>query len=183
MRRARPGERLRGAPSTAAAWLLAVLLPSIGCNEEHYQFLPDGWEDDAAAEGFDGVVEADGEPEGVDDVPDADGVEDGDATLSCGPAEDGGDGAASCPGGLACCGHEEELRCVDLDTDPGNCGACGEGCGEGAVCDGGECGCPAGLVNCDGDCVSVADDPDHCGRCDLACDDGFVCVSGICEPT
>lgn len=40
-----------------------------------------------------------------------------------------------CPPSLRACGK----KCVDLTTDPANCGLCGSACPAGAVCSGGEC--------------------------------------------
>jgi hypothetical protein len=47
--------------------------------------------------------------------------------------------------------------CVDSQTDPHNCGSCGNVCGFQAVCQGGTCVCPEGLASCpDGSCVDCA---------------------------
>jgi hypothetical protein len=41
--------------------------------------------------------------------------------------------------------------CVDKDSDPNNCGSCGNACGANAHCSGGACQCDDGYHNCDGD--------------------------------
>ena len=69
-----------------------------------------------------------------------------------------------CEEGEDCCFFAVENRCVSLDTDPANCGACGAECGAGASCEGGECRCG------DGACPIAA------GRDNVCCDDGAVCV-------
>jgi hypothetical protein len=51
----------------------------------------------------------------------------------------------TCAAGQALCGS----FCVDLATDPHNCGACGFTCGAGSVCGAGVCGVPC---NAAGDC-------------------------------
>ncbi|MFM1889685.1 MAG: hypothetical protein RLZZ565_442, partial [Planctomycetota bacterium] len=95
--------------------------------------------------------------DGVDD--DGDGVIDCDdpdclAELGC------------CPDGQAACGS----ACVDLATDPANCGECG------VVCDDGD---PCTVDTCvDGECVHTA----------INCDDGDpctvdTCVDGVCVHT
>jgi Cys-rich repeat protein len=86
-----------------------------------------------------------------------------------------------CTGGTLCNG-----ACVDVSTDPYNCGACGVACPRGTACIAGACaynqgctvtGCPAGMA-CDattGQCVAqpgCVTDAD-CGR-------GLFCVSGQC---
>jgi alpha-tubulin suppressor-like RCC1 family protein len=54
-------------------------------------------------------------------------------------------GSCKCPDGQAACGH----KCIDLDTDKDNCGACGVRCG--VRCDAGAClgveSVAAGFVN------------------------------------
>jgi hypothetical protein len=68
-------------------------------------------------------------------------------------------------------------RCVTLDSDRLNCGACGEVCASGEVCTAGACvlSCPGGQEACDGLCVDPLRDRNHCGGCNLACDPGKVC--------
>jgi hypothetical protein len=69
---------------------------------------------------------------------------------------------AVCPDDL----HDCADACVDTDSDPDNCGQCGNGCGE--------------LTCCSGVCIDVSSDPDNCGECQGVCDSGLVCVEGSC---
>ncbi|MCC6899843.1 MAG: hypothetical protein IT377_12760 [Polyangiaceae bacterium] len=89
----------------------------------------------------------------------------------------GGGGAtgAGCPGAQNLCGG----ACVDLASDPLNCGACGTSCNPLDKCVGGQCVCASGLF-CDGWCVG-ANDPKHCGACGNACPLFGSCQSGKCS--
>jgi uncharacterized protein DUF5648 len=76
--------------------------------------------------------------------------------MACGtdPAGDDAEssGGEACASGTVCDG-----RCVDLQTDPLNCGSCGRSCVIGraqAACSAGECtlaSCETGFADCDGD--------------------------------
>ncbi len=86
--------------------------------------------------------------------------------------------------------------CVDIATDPENCGACGTSC-HGQVCVGGTCllaacdfksqngfcGTAGDLTSlcCGTDCVDTATDNDNCGRCGLVCRGGESCQDGTCQ--
>ncbi len=87
------------------------------------------------------------------------------------------DGTTCFPGTTACNGV-----CVDLDTDPKNCGACASPCATAKVCSKGACAdaCGTGTTSCSGSCVDLGTDPKHCGSCDTACSGGKVCSSGAC---
>jgi hypothetical protein len=83
-------------------------------------------------------------------------------------------GCGGCPAGTTPC----EGRCIDVESDSQNCGACGALCYVG-TCQSGVCGCPEGTRECDGECVGL-DDVRHCGACGNACLPGAVCVDGAC---
>jgi hypothetical protein len=76
-------------------------------------------------------------------------------------------GVCECDSGLTICNG----RCVNLQTDPANCGACGQHCQPGAPCAGGECACDHAL--CGDNCCPVpwfCDPVDH--TCTANCEDG-----------
>ena len=97
--------------------------------------------------------------------------------------------AAACPGGQVLCAE----RCVDYDTDPANCGGCGNGCVSGELCAHGRCAltCGPSLVECDGRCTDPLTDRVHCGAsgdctgndAGETCGPGFVCSAGACALT
>jgi hypothetical protein len=77
------------------------------------------------------------------------------------------------------------LGCVDLQTDPANCGVCGNQCDPGATCTAGGCTCTAGQIDCGGTvgCRNISTDPNHCGSCNgpnHQCIPGDTCVAGVC---
>jgi hypothetical protein len=122
---------------------------------------------------------------------------------TCGEACDAGEECAAgtcqgvtCPDGTVLC----DGQCVDTDDDVRHCGGCvadgdpeAQDCDDifwwnGArdlVCEGGTCGCAAGLIHCDweGDmCLDPMTDADACGSCDSYCMWGQeVCVAGECR--
>lgn len=59
---------------------------------------------------------------------------------------------------------------VDINSDEKNCGACGNACKDGVSCIDGRCGCPNGLVECNGECKNLAFDDYSCGACNNGCD-------------
>ncbi|MGH7270082.1 MAG: hypothetical protein ACREJ3_06585, partial [Polyangiaceae bacterium] len=122
-----------------------------------------------------------------------------------GCAPDGGVGCSSCSsfggGGVwSACGSS----CVELATDPNNCGACGTHCTFGQQCTAGVCGsecpgsevctsgacvavCPSGTMECTspgsnatGTCTSIQNDPNNCGACGAVCPQGQGCDKGTC---
>lgn len=73
---------------------------------------------------------------------------------------------SACPAGQTLCNG----TCVNLKTNPYNCGACGNVCPPSAkYCVGGVCVCPAGDVLCNGVCVNLGNDPNNCGACGNVC--------------
>jgi Stigma-specific protein, Stig1 len=85
----------------------------------------------------------------------------------------------ACGSGLAFCNDV----CVDTQTDPANCGFCGNVCGAGEVCFAGVCArehrC-APLVNCNDVCVDLATDAANCGACGNVCAADEICFGGLC---
>ncbi|NOY89787.1 MAG: hypothetical protein GXP55_01165 [Deltaproteobacteria bacterium] len=74
------------------------------------------------------------------------------------------------------------IGCVDLQTDPLNCGSCGIDCGSG-TCDAGACtgtSCVGARTECFGTCVDLASDTMNCGGCGRGCAAAETCVSGAC---
>jgi len=98
------------------------------------------------------------------------------------PGVTGSGGAtAPCSAGLTLCGD----ACVDLVSDPLNCGNCGVICPEGQFCSAGTCttACPDGLIQCGQSCVDLTASVLHCGACNAACAGGQQCVNGECVGT
>jgi hypothetical protein len=59
--------------------------------------------------------------------------------------------------------------CVDTRSDPNNCGACGQTCQGGKICQNSQCVCPPGKTDCEGKCVDLSNDPQYCGDCFRPC--------------
>jgi hypothetical protein len=101
----------------------------------------------------------------------------------------------------------ENGPCINLQTDQGNCGRCGNVCGSGQVCcagtcitcprggicSGTSCGCPFGMIDCggtcviceggtccDNSCVYLSTDLNNCGGCGNVCGPGQICCAGTC---
>lgn len=100
----------------------------------------------------------------------------------------------ACPSGAACC----EGACVDRETDPSNCGACGTVCAvtHGAPgCSAGRCtvaACADGFGDCDGAATNgceadVTTTAAHCGTCATVCptpaNGTASCNAGACDFT
>jgi hypothetical protein len=88
----------------------------------------------------------------------------------------------TCGSSLTLCdGH-----CVDLSSDPLNCGACNESC-FGAECQAGTCqtgttiACPSGATQCGDGCYYLASDHENCGTCGYSCFDDEECIGGTCS--
>jgi hypothetical protein len=74
--------------------------------------------------------------------------------------------------------------CVDLQSDPTNCGACGNVCS--FICSAGVCtflqACLSPQVFCGDMCVDLMTNPNHCGACGNACFVIETCAGGECQP-
>jgi hypothetical protein len=88
--------------------------------------------------------------------------------------------------------------CLNLQTDPGHCGACPTVCLSSQICRAGVCvtgspdggtgpapdagpvTCAAGLTACSGVCNNLQADPGHCGTCTTVCSVTQVCSAGRC---
>lgn len=83
-----------------------------------------------------------------------------------------------CATGSARCGDS----CAVIDRDPNNCGACGNHCSAGLLCDNGACSarCGSGATDCSGRCLDLRADPKNCGACGKSCGQGDVCNDGQC---
>jgi hypothetical protein len=73
-------------------------------------------------------------------------------------------------------------KCVDLLTDPKNCGACFQVVA-GGTCVNGAPACNSGLTACAGGCVDTMSDNSNCGGCGKACFGQATCFSGHCTTT
>jgi hypothetical protein len=74
--------------------------------------------------------------------------------------------------------------CVDLTTDPNNCGMIGNTCRSSQQCVGGMCQCRPGLTEVAGvGCVNLQTDPRNCGMVGNVCGTATpVCSAGTCIP-
>jgi hypothetical protein len=104
--------------------------------------------------------------------------------LNCGGCEFQCPFGSFCNGGLCECELPLvgcDSRCVDLQTDLANCGACNSICSiNGASCNNGSCECPANLEICMFACTNTSSSTSHCGGCNKACPIGAVCDNGEC---
>lgn len=96
--------------------------------------------------------------------------------------------ALSCEGTTVCCSSAWAWGaegCTSPARDRWNCGACGNICAPGHICDHGQCTCGLGTADCGtGTCQSVLDDPSNCGACGSVCaGDTPVCDKGVCVGT
>jgi hypothetical protein len=72
-------------------------------------------------------------------------------------------------------------KCVDLNSDPKNCGACSQPCNlTGEVCILGMCLCPAPQTACGNQCVDLNTDSSNCGSCGHNCENN-PCDMGVCQ--
>jgi hypothetical protein len=82
---------------------------------------------------------------------------------------------------FACCGG----TCTSIQSDPTNCGSCGNPCGQDSVCCGGTCTPPLDPINCGGCGVAcgpchVCTEVDGTGACVSTCTATQACVDGVC---
>jgi hypothetical protein len=78
-------------------------------------------------------------------------------------------------------------QCTNTNTDPGNCGTCGNQCTSGTSCSDGQCLCPSGQTLCNGTCVNTSTDSKNCGACGKVCGTAYTlpttCSAGVCGTT
>ncbi|MFO0561213.1 MAG: FG-GAP-like repeat-containing protein [Polyangiales bacterium] len=94
---------------------------------------------------------------------------------------------ASCSAGFLNCDMMAANGCeTNASSDVNNCGACGNRCGMGQVCNNRTCtsACTAPTsTNCSGACVDTNTDVRHCGGCGRACsiaNGSASCAAGVC---
>jgi hypothetical protein len=85
-----------------------------------------------------------------------------------------------------CYDAQWQQYCLDVGSDPNNCGGCNRVCPVGIACVDAACACPTGSHFCaaqsgPGLCTNLATDPNHCGDCNRACP-GTSCQDGNCAP-
>ncbi len=97
------------------------------------------------------------------------------------------DGGTGCMRPLAACG----AACVDLTSDPANCGQCGARCSPpNGLCESSHCTmggvmdsgvpCNAPRTMCGTACVDMQTDLLNCGACGTVCTAGQTCTAGRC---
>jgi Stigma-specific protein, Stig1 len=98
--------------------------------------------------------------------------------ISGGPSGSGGSGPGTSCGvpGQSVCGSS----CVNLSSDPANCGVCGHSCAPGELCSSAQCACQPGFTRCGATCVDTRTNGAHCGACNMACT-AQVCANGTCQ--
>ncbi len=131
-----------------------------------------------------GGDDSSGLPRGADASTDATIGDTGTTDGAIAPADAGRDADAAppvCASGQTLCGD----TCVDLTSNGDSCGACGNDCAPGTVCNAGACAvaCNGGATQCGNSCVNLALDPSNCGACGATCTTGRVCSNFKCGDT
>lgn len=92
------------------------------------------------------------------------------------------EGRCECPPGQGYCPREDAsgFHCIDVLSNPENCGACGLSCPAATTCVDGQCTCAAGLLLCGTTCVDPSSDRRNCGDCGVACGSDNDCIDGEC---
>jgi hypothetical protein len=102
-------------------------------------------------------------------------------------------GTCVCPAGQALCyvgvpNVGDELKCVDIQSNPNHCGGCAQRCSTNQIpnlpCVNGQCVCSNNLTFCSSDvfteCVDLQTSKGSCGACFNACPAVSTCVNGSC---
>ena len=76
--------------------------------------------------------------------------------------------------------HVCDRKCVDLSTDPRNCGLCGAACFSPRICTAKKCVCLDGKAFCNGKCVDLSSDSENCGACGALCSSPKKCNKSKC---
>lgn len=114
---------------------------------------------------------------GAGDVSDA-GAAIADASVAAADGALQDTGPLECPNQWAICSDQ----CIDVTSDPQNCGTCGNMCAS-DVCVNGTCLVCASIETvCSRQCVNTGSNPDNCGGCDFSCGSG-LCSNSQCEAT
>ncbi|KAK4163216.1 hypothetical protein QBC43DRAFT_213408, partial [Cladorrhinum sp. PSN259] len=74
--------------------------------------------------------------------------------------------------------HLCNKQCVNVRSNPSNCGGCGRTCPEGTQCSG--LGCVCSKNTCGNLCLDFKTHPRNCGRCGNVCSTGY-CYQGVCS--
>jgi Pel9A-like, right handed beta helix region len=98
-------------------------------------------------------------------------------------------GACSGPEAQQSNNNNPGMCTANTQSDPANCGRCGQACVVGQACVSGVCtlNCVAPQVACGGICADPASNSLHCGGCNMPCGagqicQGSMCVTGSCAP-
>lgn len=96
----------------------------------------------------------------------------------------------SCPDLFGNCDGDLSNACeTSLSSDSSNCGACGNQCAPGSLCEEGACvasvECAGSAADCDGNVsngceVDTSSDEANCGGCAIECEGGAQCLNGSC---